>query len=192
MRVVRPGPDPGSSPEIFIGGSQEWYEDRWQRISGCGPTAAANLIWYMEGDRAGTYEKLQRDMFGYVTPGMRGVNTSGIFTEGVARYASERGVKIFTRTLEIPPKPRARPGVETCLAFLSAAIGTDSPVAFLNLSNGTLTDLENWHWVTILSVETDGASVAVCDQGRTFDLNFGEWLETSALGGALVYITRTA
>ena len=30
----------------YYGNDQEWYESKWKRLSGCGPTAVANIIYY--------------------------------------------------------------------------------------------------------------------------------------------------
>ena len=193
MNVTGPG------GEIYAGGSQEWYTDRWHKLAGCGPTAAANLIWYMNrptsedssgGGDIGDYLRLQLEMFGFVTPGMQGVNTPGIFTDGLSGYGLKHELDIAARVLEIPKKPRKRPETADVRGFLSAALSSDSPVAFLNLSNGTLQNLENWHWVTVTAVDcldgNDELAASVCDQGKAFEIDFGEWLKTSALGGALV------
>jgi hypothetical protein len=35
------------SGRVFKGGDQEWYGSWRQRMSGCGPTTTANMIWYL-------------------------------------------------------------------------------------------------------------------------------------------------
>ena len=176
--------------EPFIGGSQEWYADRWQKLSGCGPTAASNLIWYItrQGGCFDQYSKLQHEMFSFVTPTARGVNTSSIFTEGVKQYGTEHGLAITTHVLEIPAKPCKRPKAGEVRDFFITALEHDSPVAFLNLSNGTLANLEDWHWVTVISLEADTLAAEISDQGKVLEISLSEWLETSLLGGALVWV----
>jgi len=188
--------DPGSmnikdaNGEIYIGGSQEWYEDKWHKLSGCGPVAASNLIWYKTRAQGGReqYLELIREMFGFVTPKRQGVNTSAIFTGGLALFGEKNGLRIATRALEIPGKPRRRPGIGAVRDFISTALGADSPVAFLSLSNGSLSKLDNWHWVTIIALDTENMHVEISDDGKTFDADIAQWLKTSLFGGAFVYL----
>jgi hypothetical protein len=182
----------------FTGGSQEWYKDKWQKLSGCGPTAASNLIWYtaraVYNNRTNCcgnmnrYLDLQNEMFGFVTPGMQGVNTSKIFTDGIKRFGKSRNLNIETFALDIPKKPFARPDTDGVRNFIEEALCADSPVAFLNLSNGALFNLENWHWVTIISLYRETLTAEISDQGEAFGINLEEWLKTSLLGGAFVSI----
>ena len=176
--------------ETYTGGSQEWYENRWHRGAGCGPVAASNLIWYMTRPQGGKerYMEIMREMFKYVTPGIRGVNNSAIFTGGIVRYGADKGLQIAAQVLEIPAKTRLRPDSGTACGFIATALQEDAPVAFLNLSNGELDDLEAWHWVTIIAIDTATAQVEVSDHGKTLGLDISLWLKTSALGGALVYL----
>lgn len=37
--------------DACFGCDQEWYNSEWQRISGCGPTAASNLVYYIAKSR---------------------------------------------------------------------------------------------------------------------------------------------
>ncbi len=30
----------------YFGGNQEWFETKWRRMSGCGPTTASTIIMY--------------------------------------------------------------------------------------------------------------------------------------------------
>jgi hypothetical protein len=172
------------------GGSQFWYEDKWRRTAGCGPTAAANQIWYMSDtqDRSlAAYRALQDEMFGYVTPGLGGVNNSRIFTEGVAAYAKAHGLALNPLALDIPRF--GRPSAPETLGFISAGLLLDCPVAFLNLSNGNQQQLDGWHWVTIIRLDDD-ATARISDQARIIEVNIEEWLGSTLLGGAFVCIGR--
>lgn len=185
---------------VFVGGSQEWYSESWQRMSGCGPTAASNLIWYLtrsrsdlkhlcdvgSGDKA-SFVKLMSEMFTFITPGMLGVNTSAIFTAGMLKYCEAYGVKLIPQALEIPKLSIMRPVLEKAHEFILCSLRSDCPVAFLNLSNGNQHRLDSWHWVTIIALETNAMSIFISDQGRILNIDFDAWLKTSLLGGALVY-----
>jgi len=178
-----------SAGDTFIGGSQEWYEDKWHKKSGCGPVAASNIVWY-KMRKLGLeleYCSIMLEMFDFVTPTIRGVDTSDIFINGLLSYAAKHGMDISPRVLEIPKKKRERPDADTLRDFIINALKADSPVAFLNLSNGSVTNLENWHWVTITAIDPDTMLTEICDYGKVIEINISEWLETSMLGGALVY-----
>ncbi len=184
-----------------IGGSQDWYNDKWHQMSGCGPTAASNLIWYLsrsrtelngictvgDGDRL-NYMSLQHEMFGYVTPGRGGVNRVFIFTEGILRYCEAHKASLRAQHLEVPRKPAKRPSADEVRDFVRQGIESDCPVAFLNLSNGTLKNLDAWHWVTIVEFDPDTMQTTISDQGLLLEIDLGEWLKTSILGGAFSYL----
>ena len=174
----------------FIGGSQEWYEDKWHKKSGCGPVAASNIIWYLmrKHDIKQDYFKLINEMYGFVTPSIRGVDTSTVFINGLQNFASENGMRITPGVLEIPKKKRDRPDVNTLRKFITNALHMDSPVAFLCLSNGTESKLENWHWVTIIAIDPETMITEISDYGKLLSIDISEWLETSMLGGSLVHL----
>jgi len=182
--------DPGGV--TYIGGSQDWYDVRWHRMSGCGPVAASNLVWYklrIKGDKR-QYEILMREMYSFMTPDINGVNTSKIFTDAVSRYGVEKGLQFKLQVLEIPKKASSRPDYKTTIEFLASALHTNVPVAFLNLSNGTLKNLENWHWVTILSLDKITGLTEVSDYGKKLDIDISEWLNSTRLGGCFVSLSQ--
>jgi len=176
--------------EVFIGGSQEWYEDKWHKKSGCGPVAATNLVYYQmrKSGLVPDYFLLMREMYDFVTPTLRGVNSSGIFVDGIERFASANGMQISAVVLDILKKKRYRPDSDKLREFIVTSLNMDSPVAFLVLSNGTVSSLDNWHWVTILAIDADKMLIEISDYGKIIEINISEWLETSMLGGAMVYI----
>ena len=189
--------------ETAMGGSQNWYPNRRERMSGCGPTNASNLIWYLAQSRpelqipcetAGgakhCFVGLMQEMFAYVTPGIGGVNNSSIFTDGISRYALAHGFALSPQVLDIPASFRKRPAADSVYGFIVNALQADSPVAFLNRSNGKLKKLDNWHWVTIIGFEKPAATII--DQGSAFEICLGDWLKTSLLGGTFVYVCHQA
>lgn len=187
---------------VHTGGSQEWYPVKWQRMSGCGPTAASNLIWHLARSHAtlqplcdignadqAHFLTLMKEMFTFVTPGIGGVNSARLFAKGVIRYGEAHGVSLNAQALEIPKMSRRCPSLGQMRDFILTALHVGMPVAFLNLSNGTLNNLDGWHWVTIVALETDTMVAQVSDQGRLLEIDLQAWLKTSILGGAMVYLS---
>jgi len=180
--------------ETFVGGSQEWYHDAWHKKSGCGPIAAFNIAWYIlqknnifENNETPDYQKLIDEMYSFITPGLSGVDNSTIFINGFMNFASERNMNLKPYILDIPKIKSNRPSDEKLKDFIITAMSVDTPVAFLNLSNGTITNLENWHWVTIIAFDTETMTVDIADYSEIITINILDWLKTSLLGGAFVF-----
>ena len=184
---------------LCTGGHQEWYDTKWHKMSGCGPVAASNLIWYQAHTRENLrglcdtvnggyddYRVLMDAMFGYITPGRGGIHNSGLFVPGLLAYCRERGLKMEADWLEIRHKPRRAPKLNDVRDFLTRWLEKDCAVAFLNRSNGKLKLPDSWHWVTILALEPISMTAKISDEGRTYEADMGNWINTSFLGGALV------
>jgi len=183
------------------GGNQNWYRDNWQRNAGCGPTACSNLIWYLSRTRKALYNlfpfpdntkenklRLMEETWKYVTPGFMGVNRVDHFAEGAECFCRDKGFRIKPLVLEIPGPISKRPSKETVGDFLINAFQRDLPAAFLNLSNGDLSNLEGWHWVTLYSVEEHNLTAYMMDQGSRTLIDLDLWLKTTMLGGGFVVL----
>lgn len=187
------------SDTLYYGGDQEWFANRWQRQAGCGPTNCANLLWYLAKTRRGCaplcpydashkegFIQLMEDVWQYVTPGNMGVNSTDIFADGAKRYGEAKGLALLTEALVIDRINRGARDYHAISLFVAWALSRDLPVAFLNLSNGTLNNLDSWHWVTIVSLRGDDAMIY--DQGKPLWVNLKEWTATSIMGGGFVTI----
>ncbi|MDL2225624.1 hypothetical protein LJC20_05450, partial [Eubacteriales bacterium OttesenSCG-928-M02] len=169
--------------------------------AGCGPTVGAHLIWYLSRTRMG-YEglcafdantrqgmlKLMQASWGYITPTMHGVNKTSILEQGIKKYARDRGKRVKARVLDIQIGEGKRPSMEEVSAFLVGAIGDDLPVAFLNLSNGKLNNLDNWHWVTLVGFDPRTRMALMYDQGVHKEIDLALWLKSTLLGGGFVAV----
>jgi len=187
------------SGESITGGSQDWFDDKWQRLSGCGPTTASNIIWYMtksdekfsnlcaQNRTKADFVRLMESMFTYITPGVRGVNRSSIFKEGLGKYLGDAGADFNIEVLDVPKVKKNRPDFQTAVDFIFSALQRKMPLAFLNLNNGDEADLDSWHWVTVIGAS--GQYVRILDRGKIFEMDFEKWLASTTLGGALVYIS---
>ena len=192
----------GSTEDACYGCDQEWYNSEWQRISGCGPTAASNLIYYITKARpqACTLNiknnresclALMGQVWSYVTPTEEGVDSTKRFAESLQVYFNAVGLRAEPAVCDIPEDRAARPTFAAVLDFLAAALGSDAPVAFLNLCNGEETNLEAWHWVTVIALETGGdrenAYLTIIDGSQTKRIDMKLWYETTTLGGGFVW-----
>lgn len=178
------------------GSDQEWYPMLWQRRAGCGPTTASNLMLYFQQKQ--TPKELQKEeallmmqeMWNLVTPGIMGVHLISQFTKGVDVFLPKLPYELKEKTLKIAKAKEKRPSLSRVVEFLVTSFEADSPVAFLNLSKGALTNLDEWHWVTLIAVEQEEADkpvfATVYDASLTWKIDLGLWLETTTRGGGLV------
>ncbi len=188
--------------EICYGCNQNWYPTLWRRLSGCGPTVASNLIFYLyhtystSGSEQSFNTKknclvLMEEIWKYVTPTISGVSTTKMFYEAFISYAKSKGFNVKYRLLDLPKSKSSRPEFSVILNFLEEALLRDSPVAFLNLCNGNEKNLEQWHWVTIISLEYrktgQHAFVNILDNGRILKIDLALWYATTTRGGGFVY-----
>lgn len=192
-----------SEDKVFLGCTQEWYTTEWQRRAGCGPTTACNLISYRTkklslGDTDQDISRkeeclaLMEELWQYVTPTNRGVNTTRLFYEPMEKYIKEKGLDVKYEYMDIPENPALRPGFDKLMDFIKGALDQDAPIAFLNLCNGEEKNLDHWHWVTIISLEysDDGdiAFINILDEGRVKIIDLVLWYKTTTLGGGFVYL----
>jgi len=130
------------------------------------------------------------ELWEFVTPTHEGIKTTRMFYEAVQKYIEIKGLNAVCYYCDIPEKVEMRAGIESVENFLKEAMKKDSPVAFLNLCNGQETDLERWHWVTIISIEAHenlgGLFAMILDEGKIKRINLGLWHETTKLGGGFV------
>jgi len=185
---------------VFEGADQEWYSKTWQRRAGCGPTVASMIAWYLSKTRPGcralsenpdnskeSMLKLMDDVWEYVTPGYRGVNSTGILVKGFKDYANSKGISLRINFLDIGLDKSRRQDYSEIAGFISSAIENDCPVAFLNLHNGEEKVLDRWHWVLLVSFCSGTGKAVIIDQGKSFEIDILLWLSTTILGGGFVY-----
>jgi len=187
--------------EPVIGYNQEWYPTQWQRTSGCGPTSACNIMSYM---LYGTCRRSQavpetRDAciqameqaWMHVTPGEEGMPSTRMYRDGFINYAKDLCIEVEAHVLDVPDELSQRPSFETVHSFVVQGLLIDAPVAFLNLCNGDVCNLDRWHWVTIVALSYDEESgrdiVIVLDEGHVREIDLKLWSDTTLRGGGFVY-----
>ncbi|MGI6098366.1 MAG: hypothetical protein GX174_07760 [Lentisphaerae bacterium] len=187
--------------ESWLGHNQEWYRTPWQRLSGCGPTTASNIFRYLapalppdaaRAARPGRTDALafMEDVWETVTPTRCGIDTTQRFHTTAMAYAAAQGWPLDSRVCDIPPEQQQRPPRSTVYAFLDGALAQDLPVAFLNLCNGDEANLDEWHWVTIITLTRDDSGQTlladVLDGGTVKRIDIGKWYATTTRGGGFV------
>ncbi|HWQ89096.1 MAG TPA: hypothetical protein VN374_03890 [Desulfitobacteriaceae bacterium] len=193
-----------STYDTYYGCDQNWYASEWQRRSGCGPSVATNIIFYLNHTRPafklGQYfnskEKwlsLMEEIWEYVTPSQQGIPSTKMFYEAVVAYAKSKALNISYDFCDVPNDNSGSPPLSEILNFLEGALMNDTPIAFLNLCSGAEKMLDRWHWVTIISLEykEGGKSVFVhiLDEGIIKRIDLALWFNTTTLGGGFVYFT---
>ena len=162
----------GPDGAVTHGADQDWFPDLWQQRAGCGPTAAAVILSYLartrpelaplypEGamDRA-SFTGLMCRVWEHVTPVSHGLNRPEQMAEGMASFAAARGLTLTPGLFVFPSARTKRPPYEQVEAFVRRALERDCPVAFLNLHNGRVKELDYWHWVTITALEDTTAVI---------------------------------
>lgn len=191
-----------SSQKTYYGCDQKWYPKKWQRLSGCGPSAATNIYYYLshtqpirESEKSSSTKKnwisLMEEMWRYVTPSIRGVHTTQMFYQPMLNFTRMKGLNLEHYVCEVPEEQFQRPCFQDILHFIKGGLSKDAPVAFLNLNNGAVQNLERWHWVTIISLEyiENGsyAFVDILDSGLIKKIDLALWYATTTLGGGFVY-----
>jgi hypothetical protein len=198
-----------ASPEIFkisdekgntyYGGDQEWFSPKdFKKDAACGATTCANILGYFSRTREDVarlcpfdasdkrdFLKFMESIYPFVKPGLIGI-MPGDFIKGAEDYAESLGVSLTHDLLTVPAAKSGRPDAETMARFIAASLSDDIPVAFLNLSNGRVRNLDSYHWVTLTSIDTDSMLVEIVDNGRKLEVNASKWLKRSTMGGAFV------
>jgi len=189
---------------ILYGYSQSWYKTSFQRTRGCGPTAAAMLLMYLnrreleplpyQSHSISSITEVLENVWSFVTPGwLLGLNSTGKFCKGVETLVRYYGLNWRWHKLSITAFGSKRASLSQVIKFLEEGIASDCPIAFLNLHKGQVKALESWHWITLVSLFYDANQkryMATCyDGGYSITFDVGLWLETTRLGGGFVYIT---
>lgn len=187
------------SCETYLGSNQEWYAGEFQRLAGCGPSVASNLIHYLLLKKEKTkgciskkdFLALMEEVWRYVTPiEGRGLPSTDLFYRSLLDYSKDKGFYVCRfAILDMHTPGSACPKLHEIIKLLENGLSCDLPVAFLCLDNGGETNLDAWHWVTITALEYEGeqAHVDFIDNGKVKRADLTLWYKTTVLGGGFVY-----
>lgn len=190
--------DPESC-QVYCGSDQEWFPTEQQRLTGCGPSTAANILFYINrkenadccGSDRNDLLSFMEDAWESVTPGENGIPSTTLFLEKLKQYEKLHDRIFHYSVLNVPSQQSERPSLDEVKTFIRQGLQSDVPIAFLNLDHGAEEVLESWHWVTIVGLtctEDDRmAQVSICDEGVLKHIDLKLWLETTVQGGGFVY-----
>lgn len=194
---------------VSVGGDQEWYGRVWQRLSGCGPTAASNIFKYLSASclPAGTirtsdtrddFRALMKEIWRFVTPTRHGVNSTDLFSRGCIGFAESRSFRVVCESLDIPAISSSsdcsndikRPTLAQIVSFIARALDSDIPVAFLSLDSGSEKAIDHWHWITVIAMHgtEDDMKIDFLDAGTIKHASLSGWYRTTKEGGGFVSV----
>lgn len=186
--------------KTFYGGDQEWYADSTKISRGCGPTAAANITYYLANKDNSEYGELypyssidlddflshMNTLYDLIKPGLLGTTSLMDWTSKVEDYATSKGVTLNGVVTGDPTT------LDNAATYIKNGLLVDSPVATLNLQPPYTGYGYAWHWMTITKYfrdEVDNRWIAVSSWGDRYSINYRTHYDAMAnwLGGGLMY-----
>jgi len=172
----------------YYGGSQDWFPNKFNRLSGCGPVAAANITAYLSGQFPEKYSKLypykgiinKKDFIAHmveirkhVKPGIFGLTSVKQFVDNVLAFSKGKDVSLVPHILEDNAA-----SMQGAISFISTALAQRLPVAILVLKHPIKEFKEyTWHWMTITDLKLNPKdniyylSVSTYGERREINLN---------------------
>lgn len=190
--------------QLHYGADQDWFRSFWQRKAGCGPTTGAHIVLYLARTGrlalAGAMEgrddfvDLMEHSWGFLTPTMMGLNSTQLMRDGLGAFLDSLGSRPSVRVMDVPAEEKDRPSPEAAEEFIREGLAQDSPVAFLNLHNGGIPQLETWHWVTVVGIRDSNQETVldIYDNGSRISVPLAYWLRNTRRGGGFVFIQKEA
>lgn len=188
---------------ISHGYDQEWFTDEWQRLSGCGPTTATQVLSYSRfrdgtldvstvSDQTLALERMNQ-VWNYVKPRFGGgVYKTQWMETGLKRMMVDFDLPYDVHMVNVSPFSSSRLEIDAAAEFIYSGIAQDVPVAFLNRHKGKEPALYTWHWVPIYKIFRDGDDIrcGIFDEGEIRDFSLTNWLKDTILGGGFCYISK--
>lgn len=202
----------------YYGGNQSWWGeatfkfgllfDRRKKDVGCAPVAAANILAYLAGKEDGfsalypylytknDFRNMMDDVWEFVTPGPAGFWWAGDFSQGIQRYARQRGIDLESVILN--GHCASKTDLEKVVSYISAGLARDCPIALNVHFNTKLTaggQSFSLHWMVITALmdqrdaEGNGSIiVSISSWGNKYELDLRTIVEDSSYWG-MVYFT---
>lgn len=152
-----------------FGGNQDWCRDPMMHLGGCAALTACDICIYLARKKGLThlypfdagqvtkkdYLRFSKLMKPYLRPRSRGVNRTGLYTDGFSRYLSDIG-----DTRIIFDEFDGTVNVSDAWETVKSQIDDEMPVAYLMLQHRdkSLADFV-WHWFLLVGYEETGEDV---------------------------------
>lgn len=131
---------------------------------------------------------VMQTMWNYLTPGVRGLHRVRKFKNGSDAFFKAKKLPFACRCAEFAEDSPLTIGQTA--DFIKEALSLDAPLAFLNLLNNSVKDLERWHWVTIVSFDDAEMTATVFDGDKKFLLPLPLWFEKPRDRCGLAYYAK--
>lgn len=171
----------------YYGGSQYWFPKKFNKLSGCGPVAAANITAYLAQTFPDKYNALYPcngiinkndfikhmiEIRKYVKPGIFGLTSVQQFSDNVLTFAKERGISLVPHILDYTAG-----SIQEAISFITNALSQRLPLAILVLKHPIKEFKEyTWHWMTITGLKLNSNDnvyyISVSTYGEHRDINF--------------------
>ena len=170
----------------YYGGSQYWYPKKFNKLSGCGPVAAANITAYLAQTFPDKYNALYPykgivnkndftmhmiEVRKYVKPGIFGLTSVQQFSDNVLAFAKKRDVSLVPHILDY-----AADSIQEAISFILEALFQRLPLAILVLKHPIKEFKEyTWHWMTITGLKLNSKDnlyyISVSTYGEHREIN---------------------
>ena len=174
------------SKTSYYGGSQYWFPTKFNKLSGCGPVAAANITAYLSQIFPDKYNTLypykgivnkvdfivhMGEIRKFVKPGMFGLTSVHQFSNSVLAFSKERGVSLAAHILDDNAA-----SMQEAINFISKALSQRLPIAILVLKHPLVEFKEyTWHWMTITDLKLNSKDniyyISVSTYGERREIN---------------------
>ncbi|WP_288314971.1 hypothetical protein [uncultured Dialister sp.] len=145
------------------GYDQDWYPEKRQQISGCGPTVGSMMAAYTQRKlekkeittKDGAVEQML-EIWPYATPHLHGLYKTRWLMEGLNHYFSDKNLSAEAEMISIPSIRMLAPSFVKVKKFIQEGLAGDWPVGFLNLHSGGESIPYHWHWMILVRMEEAG------------------------------------
>lgn len=171
----------------YYGGNQNWFKEKNKIYNGCGPIAAANILYFekRKRDKNVNYKQLMEDFYNNIKPGLLGLTSINKFIKAVLDYGKTQGIDLKYEKLI---KRNKNFTYSSALNFIINGIIKDVPVAALNLDIRKKSKF-SWHWVLITGVvrKSNKDFLKISSWGKKYFIDFSKVYDYMAYGGGFVY-----
>ena len=146
-----------------LGGQQEWFQEYWMKIGGCGAVTACDVCVYLARYRSlpeacpfdawnftrEDYLAFGEKMRPYLSPRPTGIDSTEIYVEGFQKYLADTGISgIGFREVA------GTENVETAIREVRDQIDCGLPIPYLMLMHkDKALDDYMWHWFLLNGYE---------------------------------------